>query len=99
MRQVSNYKDNQLEFLIYSSDGRLNQKYISTLDKNGLIVEEISFDVLTQKPNSDRKYTYSYEFDKKGNWIKKTTSKEVTEEGKTFFKPLYIYYRTLSYYE
>lgn len=99
LRQVSNYKDNQLEFLIYASDGKLNQKYVSTLDKNGLIAEEISFDVVTQKPNSDRKYKYTYEFDKKGNWIKKTTSKEVTEEEKTFFKPLYIYYRTISYYE
>ena len=69
------------------------------LDKNGLIIEETSFDVATQKPKSDRKYKYVYEFDKKGNWIKKTTSNEVTEEGKTFFKPLYVNYRIISYYE
>lgn len=99
LRQVSNYKDNQREFLIYSSDGKLNQKYVSTIDKNGLIVEETSYDVLTQKPNGDRKYKYAYEFDKNGNWIKKITSKEVTEDGKTFFKPLYINYRTIGYYE
>ena len=98
-RQVSNYKDNQLEFLVYSSDGKLNQKYVSTLDKKGLIVEETSFDVQTNNPYADRKYSYAYEFDKNGNWIKKITSKEVTENGKTFFKPLYIYYRTISYYE
>jgi hypothetical protein len=99
LRQVSNFKDNQLEFLVYSSDGKLNQKYVSTIDNKELIVEETSFDVLTQKPYNDRKYKYIYELDKKGNWIKKTTSNEVTEDGRTFFKPLYIYYRTITYYE
>lgn len=98
-RQVSNYKDNQLEFLVYSADGTLNRKFVSTLDKKGLVVGETSFDVKTDKPYADRKRSYAYEFDRKGNWIKKTTSNEATENGKTFFKPLYVYYRTISYYE
>ncbi len=98
-RQVSNYKDNQLEFLVYSGDGIINRKVVSTLDKKGLIVEETSFDVKTDKPYADRKYSYAYEFDRKGNWIKKITSNEVTENSKTFFKPLYVYYRTITYYD
>jgi len=99
LRHVLNYKDNQLEFLVYSSDGKLNQKYVSTLDKKDLIIEETIFDVLPNKPYGDKKYSYVYEFDKQGNWIKKITSKEITENGKTFFKPLYLNYRTISYYE
>lgn len=99
LRQVFNYKDNQLEFLSYTSDGKPNQKYVSTLDKNGLVLEETSFDVITQKPNAERKYKYAYEFDKKGNWVKRIISKEVTENEQTFFKPLYTNYRTITYYE
>jgi hypothetical protein len=99
LRQVSNYTDNQLEFLVYSSDGKLNQKYVSTIDKKGLVVEETRIDVLSQKPSADTKYKYEYVLDKSGNWTTKILSKQVTEDGKTFFKPLYIYYRTITYYE
>ena len=98
-RTTYEYKDNQYEQSVYTADGKLNQKYIYKIDKYGQILERFDFDILPNKPYGDKKYSYVYEFDKKGNWIKKTTSKEVTKNGKTFFKPLYVYYRTITYYE
>ncbi len=98
-RTTYEYKDNQYEQSVYTADSKLNQKYVYVIDKNGQIVQRSDFDVLPNKPYGDKKYSYVYEYDKQGNWIKKTTSKEVTENGKTFFKPLYVYYRTITYYE
>lgn len=98
-RTTYEYKDNQIEQLVYTADGKLNQKYVYLTDKNGQVLERSDFDILSNKPYGDKKYSYVYEHDKQGNWIKKTTSKEVTEDGKTFYKPLYVYYRTITYYE
>ena len=41
---------------------------------------------------------YDYEFDEKGNWIKKTRSKWVEKFGKTYFEPQEIIKREISYY-
>ena len=98
-RTTYEYKDNQIEQTIYTADGKLNQKYVYLTDKHGQVLERSDFDVLPNRPYGDKKYSYVYEFDKYGNWIKKTTSREITENGKTFFKPVYIYYRAISYYE
>ncbi len=69
MRYVYNHSGNQVEELVYTTEGELNQKYLVTLDKNGNEVEETSFGITKIYP--DRKYRYTYEFDEKGNWIKK----------------------------
>lgn len=42
---------------------------------------------------------YAYEYDKQGNWIKQTTSGWVTEDGKSFFRPTEVDYRTITYFK
>jgi hypothetical protein len=97
---VYNYKENQLEKLVYDEQGKLNQKYISILDENGNEIERIDAAVLEyQKTEGDRKYSIKYDsFDEKGNWTKKTTSKLIVENGKQIYKPWYADYRTITYY-
>lgn len=96
LRYVYNYKGNQKEELVYKADGELNQRYLSVLDKRGNEVEETSFNVKDDSVRS--KYSYSYEFDSKGNWIKRVTSKWVTKDGKSYFEPAWVTYRTITYY-
>lgn len=96
MRYTYNYKGNQKEELIYDENGALNQKSLYTLDDKGNEIEEINYEI---KDNSvSDKYSYSYEFDAKGNWIKKTTSEWVTKDGKSQLVPSNVTYRTITYY-
>jgi YD repeat-containing protein len=95
MRFVYKYKDSQKEESVYSSDGSLNQKYLSRLDVKENVIERTDFNV---KDNSVRnKYSYTYEFDAKGNWTKRVTNKWVTKDDKTSFEPAWITYRTITY--
>ena len=87
---------NQREELVYSSDGSLNQRYISILDDKGNEVEQTSFE--TKDGSIRGKYKYAYEFDAQRNWIKRTTSKWVTKDGKSYYAPAYVDYRTITYY-
>lgn len=96
LRYVSNYDGNQVEKLVYTEKGELNQKYLVTLDKDGNEIEKTSYGVTKIYP--DQKYRYTYEFDEKGNWIKKITSKETTENGVTSFKPSSVTYQTITYF-
>ena len=98
-KTVYKYDGNQIERLVYASDGSLNQRYVSVLDKDGHIIEQTNYDQTKSKHYGDRKYIYTYEFDQKGNWIKRMTSQEVVENGEKVLKPSYITYRTITYYE
>jgi hypothetical protein len=98
MRYVYNHNDNQVEELVFTSEGELNQKYLVTIDKDGNEIEEISFGLKNYDIYGDRKYRYTYEFDDKGNWIKKITSTETNENGIKIFKPSAITYRTITYF-
>lgn len=96
-RDVYKYSDNKRETLGYSREGKLNQHAITTLDDKGNEVEKTE---LAPKDDSVRdKYSYTYEFDAKGNWIKRVTSKWVTKDGKSSFVTQYVDYRTIIYYE
>ena len=88
---------NQREELVYSSDGSLNQRYVAILDDKGNEVEQTSFE--TRDSSIRAKYKYAYEFDAQGNWIKRTTSKWVTKDGKSYYAPAYVDYRTITYYQ
>ncbi len=96
LRYVYNFNGNQMEEVVYDEDGALNQKYMITLDERGNRVEEIVYDVRTGAERE--RYSYAYEFDYKGNWIKQTTSKWVTKQGRSFFEPAWVTYRTIVYY-
>ena len=95
MRYVYKYNGSQKEELVYSEDGSLNQRYLSTLDDKGNEVEKTSF----EPDGSIRtRESYKYEFDSKGNWTKRTTSKVVTKDGRQQLEPYSVYYRTITYY-
>lgn len=98
MRYVYNYSGNQIESLVYTTEGELNQKYLATLDEDGSVIEQINFGLSNYKYYGDRKYRYAYEFDEKGNWVKRTTFTEVTENGTKTFKPSSVSYRTITYF-
>ncbi|HXR98990.1 MAG TPA: hypothetical protein VN724_00420 [Pyrinomonadaceae bacterium] len=93
-RDVYKYSGNQLETLFYSGDGSLNRRFFATVDDKGNKIEETQ---TSDGPVKD-KYSYAYEFDAKGNWTKRVTSKWVTKDGKSSFVAEYILYRTLTYY-
>ena len=96
IRYVFNYNGNQREELVYSSDGLLNQRYVSIVDAKGHEQERTSFD--TRDNVSKAKYSYAYEFDAEGNWIKRTTSKAVTKDGRSQLEPQYVDFRTITYW-
>jgi hypothetical protein len=96
LRYVSKYTGNQLESLVYSQDGSLNQRSVSLLDSKGNEVERTSFDPRDGSRGS--KYSYVYEFDSNGNWTKKTTSKVSTKDGREQAEAEYVGFRTITYY-
>ncbi|HMJ08425.1 MAG TPA: hypothetical protein VK468_05435, partial [Pyrinomonadaceae bacterium] len=98
MRYVYMHSPNQVEELIYTADGKLNQRYLSVLDAGGNKVEWTAFGLANFDIYGDRKYKYTYEFDGAGNWTKKFTSHEITEDGVKTFRPYSVDYRTITYY-
>jgi hypothetical protein len=81
--------------LVYREDGSVSQRYLSTLDDKGTEVEQTFF----EPDGSIRtKESYKYEFDSKGNWTKRTTSKVVTKAGRQQLEPFSVHYRTIAYY-
>jgi hypothetical protein len=95
-RYAYKYSGNQLETLAYSRDGSLNRRVVATVDDKGNETEETEFEKL-DGPSKD-KYSYTYEFDAKGNWTKRVTLKWVTKDGKASSVPEYVSYRTITYY-
>jgi len=99
IKYVYNHKGNQIEEIVYSQNGKLNQKYLSTLDNKGNEIESVEFDAFGNPSEIKSKYSVKYDsYDKKGNWTKKTTSKVIIENGKEVYKPMYINYQTITYY-
>lgn len=98
MRYVYKHSPNLVEELVYTEEGKLNQRYLSILDADGNETERTDFGVVNFEIYGDRKYKFSYEFDALGNWIKKETSKEVKENGVTTWQPAHVTYRTIVYY-
>jgi hypothetical protein len=97
LRYVYKYTGNQRERLVYSSDGSLNQRYISILDDKGNELEQTIFEA---RDGTIRvKHSYAYEFDSIGNWTKRTASKLVIKDGSSQQEPQNIYYRTITYYK
>ncbi|HET6976950.1 MAG TPA: hypothetical protein VFI24_11540 [Pyrinomonadaceae bacterium] len=95
-RSVYKYSANQSEYLSYSREGALNQRFLYTLDDKGNEVEKTEFKA--SDGSVREKYSYAYEFDAQGNWIKRVVSKWVTKDGKSYFAPQYAEYRTITYY-
>lgn len=99
VRYVYNHTDGQTERLVYTDEGKLNQRSVMTLDKDGNVIEETVFGLENFKLFGDKKYRYTYEFDNQGNWTKKTASLEKKIDGVTSFQPAYTQYRTITYHK
>lgn len=95
LRYVYKYNGSQMEQLVYSANGSLNQRYLSTLNDKGYEVERTFFE---RNGSIRTKESYKYEFDSKGNWTKRTTSKVVMKDGREQLEPYSVYYRTITYY-
>lgn len=97
-RTVYKRSKDQIERTAYNMRGELYQRSLMKLDRDGNVIEETSFSIYNNRVLGDRKFRYSYEFDKQGNWVKKTTSLEAVENGKSVFKPMYVLFRTITYF-
>lgn len=96
-RTLTIYDGKRTETQNFNTQGELASKTIQTFDDNGNLIESV-FQIL--QPNIlEYKTAYKYEaFDSKGNWTKRILSEWITEEGKSFYEPIKIYYRTFTYY-
>lgn len=95
-RVVYKYEGKQVETLIYLKSGELNQNYLALIDEKKNEIERTARD--PRDGAIGTKYVYQYEYDSKGNWIKRTTSKEVTKNGSSTLEPQYVDFRTITYY-
>jgi hypothetical protein len=87
MSYAYNYMGNRMEKLVYDSDGKLNQKYITVFNPKGDEVEWHAIAVINL-PRADRRYLIKTEtFDKEGNWTKRTFLKASTETGNETYVP------------
>ncbi len=96
LRYVYKTKGNQKEELVYSADGSLNQKYVYTLDDKGNEVEMLVYDTENDSVRSKEAYKY-VEFDSKGNWTKRITSRG-NKEGGFALKTSKVTYRKITYF-
>jgi hypothetical protein len=94
LRHVYTYSDNQIIKTVFTEDDRVNVHSVIKIDDKGNEIEKSE----TVNSTIFRRYRYKYEFDKQGNWTKQVALEEVTENGKTFFKPDYEIYRTITYW-
>ena len=65
-------KGNEIEENKYNTQGKLDLKFTWKRDDNSNVIEE---NIYSADGKLDHKTTFKYEFDEKGNWIKKITFK------------------------
>ncbi len=94
--------------LLYHPNGKLAAQLL--YDRRGSVIRRNEFLYNSQgnmaeqaiyRKKDDRKptrYSYTYELDSFGNWVKKITSKVLTQKNKTVTEPDSVTYRFLSYY-
>jgi len=93
---------------LYDSQGRVVGTNYIGLDEGLYRTESTKFDdrgneIESTTFNADgtinSRESYSYEFDRYGNAIKDTTYEWLTEDGKSFFRPKDVTYRTITYFK
>jgi hypothetical protein len=94
-RVVYNLKEGRKELLSYEDGKDLDYQRVETLDAQGNVIESTVADTVL----SDQKHSYTaYEFDARGNWVKRVKSEWTTEGGKPRFVPVQVEYRTIVYF-
>jgi hypothetical protein len=96
-RYVSRYDEmgNEIEWIRYTGDGKIESRRTSKYDEKGNEIEKTYFD---GNDLVKGKFSYTFEFDSKGNWIKRNSSRWVTKNGKSYFEPYEVTYRIIAYY-
>ncbi|HQU84567.1 MAG TPA: hypothetical protein PKY59_15630 [Pyrinomonadaceae bacterium] len=94
-KKVNKYNGNKREVLSYNEKNELNTHYFEVLDKDGNVIEEY---YLNNNGKPEDFTVYTYKFDSQGNWIYQKTDEKKVIRGKTILKPLYVSYRTITYY-
>ena len=95
-RSVYKYEGDQKETLLYADGNSPPQRSVYTLDDKG---NEIEHTVFAHDGSIRTKLSHAYEFDSKGNWIKRTTSRTENDERlRRFMPPTSVHIRTITYY-
>lgn len=95
--RVSSYdsRGNEVSTAYYAADGKQNFRSTYTYDNKDNRIEAAYFrgsDIVTEK------YSYNYEFDARSNWTKRVAMRWVTKDGKSYYEPYTVDYRTIIYY-
>ncbi len=84
------------EIFGYQPDGALGVKSVVSFDKNDVPISVINY-------SNDNavigKRKYEYEFDKQGNWIKKSDFSWEEKDGKSDWKLMNVVYRKIEYFD
>lgn len=93
------YTAQAMERLVFSENGKLNQRYMHHFDKKGNEIGFESFDVFKdpKKVTIRARYTYGA-FDVAGNWTARTQAYATTPEGE-LFEPYETIFRIITYYQ
>jgi hypothetical protein len=97
LRSVSVYdeKGHNIEFRSYTENGRLYARRVRTYDDGGNVTEEsLSW---PGSPITER-LSFSYEYDRQRNWIKRKSMRWVTKDGKSYSELFAVVYRDLTYF-
>lgn len=96
-RLVYGRKDNVIKETLYDEKGKVNTISHTRIDEKGNPLEDVYF--ASPVPGWNSVYVYKYEeFDKEGNWTKRTMTKSRTFQGTTREEWTTIENRTITYY-
>jgi len=96
-RYVSVYdeKGHKVEYQRYTAEGELFARRVRIDDDKGNMIEErLSW---PRTPITE-KMSFTYEFDRQGNWVKKKSMRWVTKGGKSYYEPIFVTYREIEYF-
>ena len=95
-RGVYKFQAGRKELQSYADGKDLDYRRVERLDARGNVVELEVFEI---KADFKEKHSYTaYEFDARGNWIKRLKSEWTTEGGKPRYVPVQVEYRTIAYF-
>jgi antitoxin component YwqK of YwqJK toxin-antitoxin module len=93
---VYDEKGNRIESFSYIPGARNpSLRVVSVYDAKGNVIEETYF--RANNPVGE-KWSYVYEFDFNGNWIKRKRMQWITKDGQSYFEPHDVGYRSITYF-
>jgi len=84
-----------VEAVVCDSSGTPKFRHVYKYDANGNQTEAAYYEINGSLLN---KNVHNNEYDSRGNLIKVTTLSWVTKEGRSFYEPALVRYRTITYY-